>query len=141
MFTSQMTPSGRLGAWRESRQVCNTAKDVVDSFCNITVESRYIDYYTPSEWPTSFEIVSDGLFCQSGITLVMAATLHNKRFINSKTVTLSVISNHITGNEGLVLIADGHCFNFLPGEIVSEDFALENGTVYDQFTIDVDTLT
>jgi hypothetical protein len=87
-----------------------------------------------------FEIVQQGLFCQSGITLVLAATLDYLGFINSPEFELPVISNYITGAEGLVLHYDNKYFNFLPGEIVSRQYVNENSNLYDSHVIAIDKL-
>lgn len=137
MFTHTKTGEERLAIWRNIRQNIANPTEIVDQLGDIKREQRYIDYYTPVSWPTPFEIVEQGLFCQSGITLVLTATLQYAGVINTDTVRLDVISNHITGTEGLVLIHDEHAYNFLPKEIVSADYAADNGTCYDSYRVSI----
>jgi hypothetical protein len=142
MFRNARSPDERLSIWRKYRQNLHgyTELDAVRVFSDIPIESRYIDYYTPDSWPTSFEIVQNGLFCQSGITLVMAATLDYLGFVNSKQIHLPVISNYITGAEGLVLEKDNLYYNFIPGKIVDYEFVKENSNLYEDHIIAIDKL-
>jgi len=130
-----------LAAWREFRKSFNgNETDCVEAFASIPVQPRYIDYYTRESWPSIFEIVADNMLCQSGLTLVMAATLYDLKFINNDKVHLQVVSNHITGKEGLVLKHNNKVYNFLPGEVVTDEFCEENSTTYDTYVIAVDKL-
>jgi len=142
MFTKTQTGSERLRAWREFR--LNFSSDdpqvIVDAFSDIKPLPRYLDYYTSSSWPNVFEIVNEGYFCQSGITLIMASTLLHFDFISSENLQFDAISNHITGADGLVLIDQDVCYNFLPGKIVSLDFMRENSTRFQSHIIATDKL-
>lgn len=44
-------------------------------FSKMPHESRTIDYYTPSDWPTPWEILFRGTFCKSSISLIMYYTI------------------------------------------------------------------
>ena len=113
---------------------------VVEAFANAHVDKRFIDYYTPESWPNVFEIVQEGLICQSGLTLIMASTLSYLELMKSTEAEVVVISNHVTGHEGLVLRHNGNYYNFIPGQIVTEEFALNNGTIFDRHIIAIDKL-
>jgi len=142
MFTNTQTARERLRAWRTFRQQFDkkngTIEDVVEAFGNVEIKARYLDYYTPDSWPSVFEIVQDGEFCQTGLTLVLGSTLHYLGFIKSKQLEFDVVSNHITGIEGIVLIYENNAYNFLPGKVVTVDYMLENSTVYDRHIIATD---
>ena len=142
MFTPAQTPSERLQTWRNFRQnsSVNTIEEVSRKFADIRIESRYIDYYTPQSWPNVFDIVKDGMFCQSGLTLVIASSLDYYKFIKTKEIEMPVISNFITGAEGLVLRLGNSYINFLPGQIVDEQYVKENTSVYDTHIIAIDKL-
>lgn len=143
MFSNTHSESDRLSVWRSFRKTFpnnGTAQDVVQAFANVPVETRYLDYYTPESWPRTFEIVQQGMFCQSGLTLVMTATLSYLNFIKTSEVQLDVISNHITGTEGLVLNYQDNFYNFLPGTIVNQEHVQENSTCFDSYIIAVDKL-
>lgn len=142
MFTNTQNDRDRLQAWRQFRmkfsRTTGTEQEVVEAFASIKPAQRYLDYYTPDSWPSVFEIVKEGEFCQTGITLVMGSTLHYLGFIKSDQLEFDVVSNHITGQEGLVLVYEDEVYNFLPGEIVSVDFMKKNATIFDRHIIATD---
>lgn len=143
MFTKTQSPTARLAAWRSFRQNFpkdGTAQDVVDAFEDVTLTTRYIDYYTPDNWLDVFEIVKNGYFCQSGMTLVITSTLLYLGIIKTSEVHFDVVSNHITGADGLVLKHEGLCYNFLPGQIVDETFMASNSTKFAEHIITTDKL-
>lgn len=124
-----MSSEDRLTAWRQFRtnyDISNGPEGILEAFADINPIPRYIDYYTPASWPNVFEIVSEGYLCQSGITLVMAATLHHFGFINTPKLRLEAISNYETGTDGLILIQDNLCYNFTPGQVVPLAYAHDN---------------
>ena len=142
MFTRTQQGSDRLAQWRQFRQRTDvtTAEQVVEAFASTPLDQRYLDYYTPDTWPSVFEIVEEGLLCQSGLTLVMASTLHYFNIMKTDLIQLHAISNHTNGDAGLVLIDDGKVYNFIPGQIVTEQYLLDNSTCYDKHIITIDKL-
>ena len=136
MFLPTQSSSDRLRVWRELRQKdFKSAEELLDQFANIKILPRYIDYYTPRDWPNVFEIVSEGYFCKSGITLIATATLINKGFISNDELTFLVISNSLDGTEGLVLLDEDLVYNFTQGKIDSKEYALENGVMFTKHNI------
>lgn len=143
MFLTTHNSENRLQAWRKFRKSFPADGNehlVVEEFAKVKTLSRYIDYHTPRDWPGVFDIVSNGYFCQTGLTLVMAATLHNLGFINTNNLQFVMVSNNITGCDGAVLMHNGHCYNFLPGEIVTEDYALQHSVQFSSIVITADKL-
>tara|TARA_R110002124_G_scaffold233549_2_gene398930 strand:- start:924 stop:1355 length:432 start_codon:yes stop_codon:yes gene_type:complete len=141
MFNKNQTSSDRLNTWRTIRQQeYLTVEPLLEAFANIKPIPRYIDYYTPSDWPNVFEIVSEGYLCQSGITLILAATLSNKGFITADELYFEVISNHINGNDGLVLIHEQVAYNFIPGETASLQYVIDNSTRFNSHKIKTSSL-
>jgi len=117
LFNKTQTSQDRLQSWRELRQQQNISIEyLIQQFSQIPVQSRYIDFYTPDSWPSVFDVVSEGMFCQSGITLVLASTMYYAGFITSQTIVLPVISNSINGNTGLVLQVNDCVYNLIPGQ-------------------------
>lgn len=138
MFQKTFTPEERLRVWRSVRKTqYDSVESMLAEFKGIKLEQRYLDYYTPASWPSPFEIVQDGLFCQTGITLVLAATLLNKGFITTEVLEFPVISNNITGIDGTVLLHENQVYNFISGQVVSKEYALANSVVYDIHTLKV----
>jgi len=141
MFLKHQGPEERLSAWRSVRQASHdTIEQVLEEFAPIKIVPRYIDYFTPKSWPNVFDIVKEGYFCQSGVTLIMTATLVHKGFISSNELKFAVISNHINGNDGIVLIHQNNAYNFLPGKIITLEEVKENSTQFGSHTITVDQL-
>ena len=131
MFFKNHSANDRLSIWRNLRQKeFNTSKDLIAEYKNIKVLSRYIDYYTPKSWPNPFEIVSEGYFCHSGVTLLITSHLLHKNFISSNEIQLPVISNNIDGTHGLVLVDNNDVYNFVPGKIIDLDYVKENSTIF-----------
>lgn len=137
MFAPRQTGEQRLQSWRNLRHSAHIAspQDVVDYFSTAPLKPRYIDFYTPESWPSVFEIVQEGMFCYSGVCLVLASTLWYFKLINQETLRFDVISNHTSGDTGLVLVDNARCYNFLPGEIVTAQHLEENSTLYDSHII------
>lgn len=133
MFTKTQTQEERLAVWRAFRQnfpINGTAQDVVNAFSTIKPQYRSLDYYSPESWPTPFEIVAENLMCQSGLTLVIASTLLHLGFIKTQYCQLDVVTNYVTGQDGLVFVDDNTVYNFLPGKIVSKQFADDNSLAF-----------
>ena len=143
MFTKTQNSSERLAAWRRFRQefpANGTEQNVIDAFAKIKIERRILDYYTPESWSTPFEIVSDGEFCQSGLTLVLASTLINLKLIKADECRFDVVSNHITGTDGLVFVYGDCVYNFLQDCVVTLDYCENNSTKFLSHIIAVDKL-
>ncbi len=142
MFLKTHSSQDRLRIWREIRQKdFSNSQELVNEFSNIKILSRYLDYYTPKSWPNPFEIVSEGYFCCSGVTLILTATLINKGFITSNNLTFPVISNNITGDSGIVLLHEDEVFNFTPGDIVSWEYVKNNATIFQTHNLDIETFS
>ncbi|SVC73371.1 uncharacterized protein METZ01_LOCUS326225 [marine metagenome] len=131
MFEKHHSPEDRLNTWRNFRnEKPSTIEEVISEFAHIKILDRYLDYYTPKSWPNVFTIVYDGYFCQTGITLLMIATLDQLGFIKEDNLVLPVISNNEIGNTGIVFEHKDCFLNFTPGEIVLKDTALKQGTLF-----------
>ena len=143
MFTKTQSSSERLTAWRKFRQefpTNGTAHDVINAFSNVNLERRILDYYTPESWPSPFEIVSEGTFDQSGLSLVIASTLLNLKLIKTEECQFHAVSNHITGTDGLVFIFDNSVYNFIQDAIVTVEFLEENSTQFARHIITADKI-
>lgn len=74
------TPEDRLVIWRNLRleiEPMSTEKKieaVVDFFSQTPISSRVIDYYSPDSWPSPWELLFDGTYCTSAISLLMYYT-------------------------------------------------------------------
>ena len=142
MFTKNQSPTDRLSSWRKVRQQqYNSIDDLLVEFKDIKILDRYLDYYTPKSWPNVFDIVNDGYFCQTGVTLIMFATLIQKDFISEGEYYLPVISNNITGTVGAVLKVDDLYYNFYTDKPVDQDYVEENSVHFQTHKIHSNLLT
>jgi len=142
MFSKLNGSKKNLELWRSFRKSSAdcSVDEIVRGFNTEPDKIRYIDYYTPDSWPNVFEIVTEQMFCQSGISLILGATLHNLQLIKTNFLRFDVISNHITGTEGLVLFENNLYHNFLPGEIHTVEAVKNNATIFESHIITVDKL-
>ena len=114
---------------------------IISEVKDIKILDRYLDYYTPKSWPNVFDIVNDGYFCQTGVTLIMFATLVQKGFISEGEYYLPVISNNITGTVGAVLKVDDLYYNFYTDKPVDQDYVEENSVHFQTHKIHSNLLT
>ena len=142
MFLKTQTSEDRLRIWREVRQKnFSTEQEILNEFSEIKILSRYLDYYTPSSWPTPFEIVSEGYLCCSGVTILITVILINKGFITSDQLLFPVISNNTTGDSGIVLLNNNNVYNFTPGKIESWEYVKDNSTIFQIHKLDKNKLS
>jgi hypothetical protein len=142
MFLNTHTSKDRLKIWRDLRNDTSHSLDsIIESFSQIKVCPRFIDYYTPKSWPTPFEIVSEGYLCHSGITLVLLSTLLHKGFILKGEIDLCVISNNINGETGLVGIQNNKVYNFDRNKVVDLDYVKDNATIFHNNKLHTDLIS
>ena len=76
--------SERILEWRRFRQKLNddftyinktVLKVVAEYWASMPRVHRVVDYYTPSSWPTPWELLHDNLFCESAVSLMMYYSL------------------------------------------------------------------
>lgn len=131
MFSKNGTLERHLCEWRQLRHTAGCVEDVLSAFGNLNVKNRYIDYYTPESWPNPFEIIQHSMYDVTGISLLMYHTLVSLNFLDYRSVTWKVVSNHITGHEGLIFQdAQGRYYNFIAGELADPVFVQQNSTEF-----------
>ena len=121
MFEKTSDVTRRLNQWRELRQNALSEKQVLEAFSEVKILPRYLDYWTPNDWPNAFEILEHGYFCSTGIAILLYQTLGNLKYLNPSETTWKVISNHVTGNDGAVFIHAEKVYNLTPGQTNSLD--------------------
>ena len=142
MFYKNHSANDRLTIWRDLRQTnFSNVEDLVKEYQAIKIESRYLDYYTPSSWPDPFEIISEGYFCQSGVTLLLVSHLVHAKFVTSDELIFPVISNNTNGNDGLVLLDNNKVYNFEVGKILDWDYVKEHSTVFSSHKLSIKQFT
>lgn len=75
------SPEERLHLWLTFRNSIKRLdrdtqlEKVAEFFSRTPISSRTMDFYTPSEWMTPWEILHDGRYCESAISLLIYYTL------------------------------------------------------------------
>ena len=70
----------RLYLWKALRAdigdslLTDQINSIVKFFAKVPYGARTLDYYTPTSWPTPWEILYNGTFCKSSISLLMFYT-------------------------------------------------------------------
>jgi hypothetical protein len=81
MIWNGLTDEERLRLWKELRGSLAGADlsvqlNSIAQFCaKMPFGSRTLDYYTPEDWPTPWEILYHGTFCKSSISLLIFYTI------------------------------------------------------------------
>ncbi len=103
----------RLHLWKKHRESIrgldlNAQLTEIAKFCfDMPFGSRTLDYYTPEDWPTPWEILFNDSFCTSSISLLMVYTL---------------ILLDATADVELLLVEDADGIYLLP--IIQDQFVL-----------------
>lgn len=119
MLDKITNPQQRISIWRDYKNGRPSLKNVLQYVESIETEHRCFDYYTPSQWPTPWEILDEGLFCMSGKAILLYHTLAQLNYIDTKNVRWIVAENKQIFHEGLVFF-DGVCYyNILPNTSVN----------------------
>lgn len=114
MFEKHTTVETRLEQFRAVRKLNLSMDAVIQEFATIKPENRYIDYWTPKTWPNAFEIIEQGHFCTTGISILMYQTLGHLKYLKPEGTTWKVISNNMNGKDGAVFMYDNKMFNLDP---------------------------
>lgn len=115
-------PSDRLHQWREFRRSLDTkdilavCETVVDWWSNAPTMSITIDPVNSEQWPTAWEMLHQGDFCDNSLALGMSYTIYYANSnINNELVYLV---DHDESIEKLcVKIDDNYLLNFKHGAI------------------------
>lgn len=113
MIWYTLSSDERLHLWKKFRDDITTMSreeqlTEVAKFCSKTpMGPRTLDYYSPAEWPTPWEILYNDSFCVSSVSLLMFYTL------------ILLPAPH---NVELLLVQYGHKIHLLP--IIDNQFIL-----------------
>ena len=119
MLDKVTNPQQRISIWRDYKNGRPTIKNVLQYIDSIETIGRTFDYYTPSTWPTPWEILDQGMFCVSGKAILLYHTLAQLKYIDTRNVRWLVVENKEIWQEGLVFF-DGVCYyNILPNTSVN----------------------
>jgi hypothetical protein len=140
MFWNTIPSAERLHLWKSLRtDIQELALEAqlkkVAEFCSkIPYGARTIDYYTPESWPTPWEILYNGIFCTSSISLLMFYTL--SLIPNFKDKIALILVNDGTDIFLLPLVNDKYILNYILGSVVEIDNFKDNLKIINTFTPD-----
>tara|TARA_B100000929_G_scaffold289620_1_gene280745 strand:+ start:5755 stop:6195 length:441 start_codon:yes stop_codon:yes gene_type:complete len=107
--------------WRQEREnlkklnYVDRLQSLSTFFSHVPYGSRTIDYYTPSNWLSPWEILHYGTFCRSSISLLM---FHTLTIVDPEiNIKLSLIDD----KEDIFLVVvvdDTFVLGYIPGEVV-----------------------
>lgn len=118
MLDSIIKPQQRLTVWRNFKKQELSTKKIISYISSIKTVERTFDFYTPQQWPTCWEIVSNAMFCYSGKAILLHDTLVHMERIEPKNISWIVVDNYDYGQVGLAFF-DGLCYyNILPDTVV-----------------------
>lgn len=132
------SPEQRISNWKQFReQLINCSLDdqllpIAEFFCSAPIGSRTIDYYTPTAWPSPWEILYYKTYCKSTISILMYDTM--QIINNSPNVELWLINDE--QDTYLVPVIDNNLLlNHILGEVskLDEFDSLYQITVHDRF--------
>jgi len=114
------SPEERITKWREFREEIRELSkqeqlnSVATFFARVPVGARSIDFYTPSTWPSPWEILYHKEYCSSSISLLMFHTLE----LIVKDTELNIVLIDDGRDRFLVPLVDKtHILNYILGEI------------------------
>jgi len=128
MFEKHTTVETRLEQFREIRTSNLPMKAVVQRFGEIKPCNRYLDYWTPASWPKPFDLIEQGHFDATAISILMYQTLGHLNYLKPELVSWKVRSNNMNGKDGAVFMYNGKMYNLDPAEAMELDVAKNNYT-------------
>jgi len=137
MFWGSLPTEERLRLWKKLRTDINLLPkeerlNEVAKFCStIPFGSRSIDYYTPENWPTPWEILSHDLFCTSSISLLIFYTL--TMLDDPESVELHLV-NDTDGQYLLPIIDNKFILNYEIGKVSTYSELNDDFTVLQRFS-------
>jgi len=111
----------RITVWRNFKKQDLDLNQIISFIGSIKTTERGFDFYTPTDWPLCWQIISDSMFCHSGKALLLHDTLVHTGYLDPETVSWFVADNFEFGQVGLAF-SDGVCYyNVLPNQTVKRE--------------------
>lgn len=115
-----MSGDERLHLWKQFRNEIkdlslNSRLEKIAEFCSTIPDGRRtMDYYSPADWPTPWEIIFRGEFCKSSISLIIFYTLALSN--GKEQIELWVVKDN-NGDYLLPVINDQFILNYEIGKV------------------------
>jgi len=128
MFEKHTTVETRLEQFRELRKSNLSMNAVVERFGVIKPCNRYLDYWTPESWPKPFDLIEQGHFDTTAISILMYQTLGHLNYLKPELVSWEVISNNMNGKDGAVFTYKRMMYNLDPIKAIESHVATDHYT-------------
>lgn len=123
-----------LAKWRQLRmQLADKNTDqqvaaVAEFISKIPYGARCVDYYSPENWPTPWEILAHRQFCSSSISIL---AYHTLSMVSDQELTLELVDD---GNDTyLVTVVNEQVINYYPNEVITKEELANTATVLKVF--------
>lgn len=120
MIWNGVSGDERLLLWKKFRldiqgkQLEERLECISKFYANMPYGGRSVDYYTPKNWPTPWEILYHGSFCVSSISLLIFYTFV---LVDNDTKADIYLIEDNTGVYLVPVINDTFVLNFIPGVV------------------------
>ena len=118
MLDTIANPQQRLTVWRNFKKQDLELEKIISFVGRIKTTERAFDFYAPGDWPTSWEIISESMFCHSGKAILLHDTLAHMGILDPSTVSWFVADNFEFGQVGLAFSSGVCYYNILPNQTV-----------------------
>ena len=113
----------RILNWRRYRQSLteNHAQSVAEIWAQCPVVSNYLTIDNPDSWPDAWQLISNGMYCDTGVALGMFYTLYYSDYRHRDTMMLQCFKdqkNHQYLNL-LILPEEKYMLNYSWGQVVN----------------------
>jgi len=131
MIWNSISNEERLHLWKKLREEIKQLPiekqlTEVAKFCaTIPRGARSIDYYSPADWPTPWEIFFHGSFCRNSVSLIIFYTL---TLLNKDDIELWVVKDN-EGDYLLPVVNNTFILNYESGKVSN------HSDIYDYFIV------
>lgn len=146
MSWNTLSNEERLHLWRQLRinirgLPINIQLEKIAEFCSTMPKGRRtLDYYTPTDWPTPWEILFHGEFCKSSVSLIIfytIAILNNKE----QNIELWIVKDN-DGDYLLPVVDNQFILNYEAGKVSKHSDVCDYFIVMQKFSKDqIKTIT
>lgn len=122
MWNNAITYKTRLAYWKELRNTIKTDESCISEVAKIpyVLYHREVDYYTPANWPTPWDILELKVLCRSCVGILVYHTI--KIALPDSKPEIMLVNN--SEEQWLVVKYNNQIYNFLPGQSCTEDAML-----------------
>ena len=141
-----LSPSERIRHWRTFRSSLDASLSdeehlmmTMNYWNQYPIVTRYIDPYTPENWPTPWELLTENEFCSSSLAYMMEQTLlmsADKRWLPNR-LSLKYIDDKELSAEFIILVIDDkYVINYDLSSIINFDFIVKSCIIRHEYSLE-----